>query len=81
MGLDALVQAGQALANLFNGISGVGAVLVVVGLAILLAIGVGFALYILVNLIKQIPKMTPWQFLKFVVFSAVVLIVVGVVLP
>ncbi len=81
VGLDALIQAGSALANMFSGFSGIGAVFVAIGLAILLAIGIGFGLYILINLVKQIPRMTPWQFLKFIVFSAVVLIFVGVVLP
>jgi uncharacterized membrane protein YidH (DUF202 family) len=81
MGVEALVQAGQAIANAFSGANGLGAIFVAVGLAILLAIGIGFGLYILVNFIRQIPRMTVGQFLKFIVFSAVTLIVVGVILP
>jgi uncharacterized membrane protein YidH (DUF202 family) len=81
MGLDTLVEAGNAIARAFAGVSGIGSVLVIIGLGILLAIGVGFGIYILVQLIKQIPRMTPWQFLKFIVLSAVTLIIVGIILP
>ncbi|ABN70366.1 hypothetical protein Smar_1275 [Staphylothermus marinus F1] len=81
MGLDTLLQAGNAITSFFAGLNGVGAVLVVIGLGILLAIGAGIGLYMLVQLVKQIPRMTPWEFLKFVVISAVVLIVIGIILP
>ncbi|MCD6301455.1 MAG: hypothetical protein J7L82_05225 [Staphylothermus sp.] len=81
MGLDALVQAGQALTNIFSGISGIGAFLVIAGLGILLAVGAGFVAYILIQFIKSLPKMTPWEFLKFVIVSAVALIIVGIIVP
>lgn len=81
MGLEALTHAWQAISGVFGGVSGIGSILVFIGLGILLTIGVGIGLYILVNLVKQIPKMTPWEFLKFVVFSAITLIVIGIILP
>jgi hypothetical protein len=81
MGVEALVKAGEALANVFGGLSGIGSVLVVTGLTILLMIGVGFGLYTLIKLIKYLPRMTPWQFLKFVIFTAIALIIIGVVIP
>ncbi len=81
MGLEALTHAWQAISGAFGGVSGIGSILVFAGLGILLTIGVGVGLYILINLVKQIPKMTPWEFLKFVVFSAITLIVIGIILP
>lgn len=81
MGLDALFQAGNALISFFAGLNGIGTILVVIGLGILLTIGAGIGVYMLIQLIKQIPRMTPWEFLKFIVLSAVILIVIGIILP
>ncbi len=81
MGLEALVKAGEALASVFSGVSGIGSALVLTGIAILLVIGIGFGLYTLIKLVKYLPKMTPWQFLKFIVFTAIALIVIGVIIP
>lgn len=81
MGLEALVQAGQALTSIFSGISGIGAILVIVGLGILLAVGIGFVAYVLIRFLKTLPKMTPWEFLKFVIVSAVALIIIGIIIP
>ncbi len=81
MGVEALVKAGEALARVFGGASGIGSAMVLTGLAILLVVGIGFGLYTLIKLVKYLPRMTPWQFIKFVVFTAIALIVIGVVLP
>ncbi|MCD6196910.1 MAG: hypothetical protein J7J82_09010 [Staphylothermus sp.] len=81
MGLEALIQAGQALTSIFSGISGIGAILVIVGLGILLAIGIGFVAYVFIQFLKSLPKMTPWEFLKFVIVSALALIIIGVIIP
>ena len=48
---------------------------------ILLFMGIGFALWFLITLIKQLPKMTFNQFIKFMVFFAVILIITGIILP
>ncbi len=81
MGLEALVQAGQALTSIFSGISGIGSILVMVGLGILLGVGLGFVAYGLIRFAKSLPKMTPWEFLKVVIISAVALIVIGIIIP
>jgi len=41
----------------------------------------GIGIWFLVNLIKHLPKMTPTEFLKFVLIFAATLIVVGIILP
>ncbi|GEM_PF-1136645 len=83
MGLEALSSAAKALSSIFSGatLQGIGTALVLVGIGILLVIGVGFGIYVLVRLIRELPNMTISQFLKVVVLSAIALIVIGIILP
>ncbi|RLG79644.1 MAG: hypothetical protein DRO13_05580 [Thermoprotei archaeon] len=81
MGLEVFYEIGQALSETFSAVKGVGAALVIAGVAILLIIGVSIGLYALIRLIKRIPYMTVWEFIKFTVVFALALIVVGIVLP
>ncbi|MET1159968.1 MAG: hypothetical protein ABWW65_03315 [Thermoprotei archaeon] len=81
MGLETLQEIGSAIANALGGLKGIGAALVVAGLAILLIIGASIGIYLFIRLIKQIPNMTIWEFVKFTVIFAVALVVIGIVLP
>ncbi len=81
MGLESLSNALSAIGSIFGGAQGIGTAFVIAGILILLGIGLGFAVWFLVNIIKQLPKMTPSEFLKFIVFLAVSLIIVGIALP
>ena len=81
MGLEALIEAGKAISQAFSGVSGLGSAFVVAGLTILLVIGIGFGLYALIRLVKQIPRMTVWEFIKFTVLFAIALIIVGIIIP
>ncbi len=83
MGLEALADAAKALSSIFSGaaLQGIGTALVLIGVGILLVMGVGFGIYILVRLVRELPNMTISQFLKVVVLSAIALIVIGIILP
>ncbi len=81
MGLGSLGEAFGAIAGLFSGVSGVGTVLVLAGITLLLVLGIGFLLWFLINIVKQLPKMSVSEFLKFVVVFAVGLIIAGIILP
>ncbi len=81
MGLESLINAVQTIGSVFSGAQGIGTALVLAGIMILLFMGIGFALWFLVTLIKQLPKMTFNQFVKFMVFFAVILIITGIILP
>ena len=81
MGLEALMELGRAFSEAFSAVNGLGAVLIITGITILLIIGVSIGLYMLVKLIKQIPNMTVWEFVKFTVLFAIALIIVGIIIP
>ena len=83
MGLEALANAAKALSSIFSGaaLQGIGTALVLIGIGILLVMGVGFGIYVLVRLVRELPNMTISQFLKVVVLSAIALIVIGIILP
>lgn len=81
MGLETLIQVGQAIANAFSSINGVGAALVIAGLAILLIIGLSLGIMLLIRVIKQLPNMTVWEFLKVAVVGAIAMIIIGIILP
>ncbi len=83
MGLEALASAAKALSGIFGGASlqGIGTALILIGIGILLVMGVGFGIYVLVRLVRELPNMTISQFLKVVVLSAIALIVIGIILP
>jgi len=81
MGLEALFEIGKAFGEAFGAFSGVGAVLVATGLVILLVIGVGLGINYLIKLLKQVPRMSVWEFIKFTVIFAIALIVVGIIIP
>lgn len=81
MGLESLINAIQTIGNIISGAQGIGTILVLAGIMILLFMGIGFALWFLITMIKQLPKMTFNQFIKFMVFVAVLLIVTGIILP
>ena len=81
MGLESLINAVQTIGSILSGAQGIGTALVLAGIMILLFMGIGFALWFLITLIKQLPKMTFNQFVKFMVFFAVILIITGIVLP
>lgn len=81
MGLESLIDAIQTIGSIISGAQGIGTVLVLAGIMILLFMGIGFALWFLITMIKQLPKMTFNQFIKFMVFVAVILIVTGIILP
>ena len=83
MGLEALASAARALSSIFSGaaLQGIGTALVLIGIGILLVMGVGFGIYVLVRLVRELPNMTISQFLKVVVLSAIALIVIGIILP
>ena len=81
MGLETLIQVGQAIANAFSNINGIGAALVIAGLAILLIIGLSFGIMLLIRVIKQLPNMTVWEFLKVVVVGAIAMIIIGIIIP
>ena len=81
MGLETLHMIGRAFSEAFASVSGLGAVLVLVGITILMIIGVSIGLYYLVKFIKEIPNMTVWEFVKYTVIFAVALIIVGIIIP
>ncbi len=83
MGLEALASTAKALSSIFSSaaLQGIGTALVLIGIGILLVIGVGFGIYVLVRLVRELPNMTISQFLKVVVLSAIALIVIGIILP
>ncbi len=81
MGLESLINAINTIGSVLSGAKGIGTTLVLAGLIILLMLGIGFALWFVVNVIKQLPKMTLGQFLKFILVFAVVLIIAGIILP
>ncbi|RLG83291.1 MAG: hypothetical protein DRO40_05100 [Thermoprotei archaeon] len=81
MGLESLINAVQTIGGVLSGAQGIGTALVLAGIMILLFMGIGFALWFLITLIKQLPKMTFNQFIKFMVFFAVILIITGIILP
>ncbi len=83
MGLEALANAAKALSSIFSGaaLQGIGTALVLIGTGILLILGVGFGIYVLVRLVRELPNMTISQFLKVIVLSAIALIVIGIILP
>lgn len=81
MGLESLNNAFTAINSVFGIVQGLGTVFVLAGIIILLGIGLGFAMWIMINIAKQLPKMSPTDFLKFMIFLAISLIVVGLVLP
>jgi len=81
MGLESLINAVHTIGSILSGAQGIGTALVLAGIMILLFMGIGFALWFLITLIKQLPKMTFNQFIKFMVFFAVILIITGIILP
>ncbi len=83
MGLEALANAAKALTSIFSGaaLQGIGTALVLIGIGVLLILGVGFGIYVLVRLVRELPNMTISQFLKVIVLSAIALIVIGIILP
>ncbi len=81
MGLESLGEAFNAIASIFSGASGIGTALVLAGIILLLVLGIGFGLWFLINIVKQLPKMSVRQFLKFIIVFAVGLIVAGIILP
>ncbi len=81
MGVESLTNALSTIGSVLSGAQGIGTALVLAGILILLFMGIGFGLYLLVNIIKQLPKMTLGQFIKFLMLFAVVLIIAGIILP
>lgn len=81
MGLETLTRVGNSIGSLFSGVEGLGAALVLTGIAILLVIGVSVGLYYLVKLIREIPNLTVWELVKYTALFAVALIIVGILLP
>jgi hypothetical protein len=81
MGLEILYELGRTFSEAFSAVNGIGAVLVIVGFTILAIIGVSVGLYMFAKLVKQIPNMTVWEFVKFTTLFAIALIIVGIILP
>ncbi len=81
MGLESIANALGAIGSVLGGAQGIGTALALAGFLILLIMGAGFLVWVLIRLIKQIPRMTPGEFLKFMVILAFGLIVAGAVLP
>ncbi len=81
MGLDSLVEAVSIIGNALASAKGLGSILVLAGFSLILALIVGFGGWLLIRLVKKIPRMTPIEFLKFVIFFSLGLIVVGILLP
>lgn len=81
MGLETLFRIGEGITSLFNGIQGIGGVLVITGIAILLIIGVSMGLYYFAKFIKELPNLTVKDFIKYTVIFATALIIVGILLP
>lgn len=81
MGLETLYEIGRLFSEAFSSINGLGSILVLTGITILLIIGVSLGLHMLVKLLKQIPNMTIWEFIKFTVLFATALIIVGIIIP
>ncbi|WP_157864665.1 hypothetical protein [Thermogladius calderae] len=81
MGLGVASQVFSGVANALSGAGGVGAVLFFVGLAIILVIALSLLVVGIVRLIKALPNMTVSGFLKLMVVTAAVLIVLGLILP
>ncbi len=81
MGLEALVEIGKAFGEAFSALSGLGSILVASGIVILLIIGVGLGINLLIKVLREVPRMTIWEFIKFTVIFALALIVVGIIIP
>ncbi len=81
MGLETLYEIGRAFSEAFASVSGLGTILVLVGITILMIIGISVGLHMFIKLLKQIPNMTIWEFVKFTVLFAVALIIVGIIIP
>lgn len=81
MGLETLTQIGELLRNVFGNVRGVGAAMVLTGLGILIALGIGLGIYYFIKLIKILPNMSVKDFIKFLALSATLLIVIGIFIP
>lgn len=81
MGLGSIVGALETIGALLGGAQGIGTALALAGFLILLIMGAGFLVWLTVKLIRQIPHMTPGEFLKFMLVLAIGLIAAGAVLP
>ncbi|WP_440059851.1 hypothetical protein ACSU1N_01420 [Thermogladius sp. 4427co] len=81
MGLSVVSQVFSGVANALSGAGGAGAILFFIGLSIILVIALSLLVIGLVRLIKALPNMSVSGFLKLMIVTASVLIVLGLILP
>lgn len=81
MGFESLAEAVSIISKAIGSVKGVGAIFVLAGFALILAVIVGIGGWLFIRLIKKIPRMTIGEFLKFIILFSLGLIVIGILLP
>ncbi len=81
MGLENVVQAAHSLLGFGGFGGGVGYYLALFGIGILVFAGLVFMGVLVARGIRSIAEMEPGEFARFLLLSAIVLIVLGAVLP
>lgn len=81
MSVEALTNIFESFASAISGAKGLGDFLVYLGFAVLLVIGLVGVAVLLARLVRVVFNLSPSSFLVFIAVSALVLVVVGVLLP
>ncbi|MEZ0393556.1 MAG: hypothetical protein ABWK00_00690 [Desulfurococcaceae archaeon] len=79
MGLSGVMQLFSGLSA--SGTAGAGTIIFAIGFGIILAMAIGILVLGLVRFIKSLPNMSLSGFLKFMLVLAVVLMVIGIIVP
>jgi len=81
MAVEDIHALGEVLGKALSGLTGIGTVFILIGLIMLAIIGFGLGIHYLIKLFKQIPNLTVWDLVKYTTLFAVILIILGLVLP
>ncbi len=83
MSLQVLHNVTSTIIHIFSGVNStpLATLLVGLGFALLLAIIIGAVIYGAIRAFKAIPSMTTKEFIAFIALLAVVLIILGIILP
>jgi len=81
MAVEDIHVLGEMLSKAVSSLTGIGSVFILVGLIILAIIGFGLGIHYFIKMLKQIPNLTVWDLVKYTTLFAVILIIIGLILP
>lgn len=81
MSIDAISNVVNAISSALSSVKGLGDVLVYVGVAVLLVIGIIGLTLLSIRLLKNVLRLSPTSFIVFITVFAAILVVIGALLP